>query len=301
MKFKPMLSAKFEADTCVLTFPVLVSPKLDGVRALVIDGVVYSRNLKPIPNQHVQRLLGRRYFNGLDGELIVGSATDKDAYRKTCSGVMSIEGTPDVTYHVFDIHTDLHRDAPFKDRLELAHVVAQHPALGAEAIEGVAHDYAHDMDDICRLEAKYLELGYEGLMIRSLHGQYKCGRATPREGSLFKMKQFSDSEAEIIGYEELFSNQNIAEVSELGNTKRSSHKDNMVPMNTLGALLVRDVHNGVEFSIGSGFTQELRAELWAANDSDLLGKIVKYKHFAIGAKDKPRFPVFLGFRSKIDF
>jgi DNA ligase-1 len=32
-----------------------------------------------------------------------------------------------------------------------------------------------------------------------------------------------------------------------------------------------------------------------------IGKLVKYKYFAIGVKDAPRHPVFLGFRSKLDF
>jgi DNA ligase-1 len=32
----------------------------------------------------------------------------------------------------------------------------------------------------------------------------------------------------------------------------------------------------------------------------LLGKIVKYKYQEIGVLEKPRFPVFLGFRDKED-
>ena len=65
----------------------------------------------------------------------------------------------------------------------------------------------------------------------------------------------------------------------------------------MGALLVRDLTTGVEFQIGTGFDAADRAEFW---EQDMRGKIVKYKSFSIGVKDKPRFPSFLGLRSEID-
>jgi DNA ligase-1 len=49
MKFKPMLASDCGGIENV-RFPVIASPKLDGVRALVIDGALMSRSLKPIPN-----------------------------------------------------------------------------------------------------------------------------------------------------------------------------------------------------------------------------------------------------------
>jgi DNA ligase-1 len=92
---------------------------------------------------------------------------------------------------------------------------------------------------------------------------------------------------------------NDKQVNELGNSFRSSHKDNLMAMDTLGALVVRDIKTGIEFNIGSGYTQEVRDEIWANRDK-YLGKLAKYKHFEIGVKDKPRFPVFIGMRSEID-
>lgn len=65
-KFRPMLSATV-TEVAALRFPLLASHKLDGIRALVLGGVVVSRNLKPIPNRHVQALFGRREYEGLDG------------------------------------------------------------------------------------------------------------------------------------------------------------------------------------------------------------------------------------------
>jgi ATP-dependent DNA ligase len=46
--FKPMLAGKLEGDP---KLPCMVSNKLDGVRAIVIGGVLMSRTLKPIPNR----------------------------------------------------------------------------------------------------------------------------------------------------------------------------------------------------------------------------------------------------------
>lgn len=47
----------------------------------------------------------------------------------------------------------------------------------------------------------------------------------------------------------------------LGHTERSSHIYNKVADNLLGALNVKDIHTGVEFSIGSGFTEEQRRNM----------------------------------------
>ena len=56
MKVKPLLSCEVPLDK--VNFPIYVSTKFDGIRALVIDGVVYSRSLKPIRNKHIQKLFG---------------------------------------------------------------------------------------------------------------------------------------------------------------------------------------------------------------------------------------------------
>ena len=73
----------------------------------------------------------------------------------------------------------------------------------------------------------------------------------------------------------------------------------MVGKDTLGAVSVRDIVSGVEFEIGSGFDDAIRAEIWADKDN-YIGKILRYKYFPVGSKDRPRFPVFQGFRDPID-
>lgn len=289
--FKPMLAVDFVEEK--LTFPKYISPKLDGIRAINIGGVLFSRSMKPIPNQHVQELFSLYY--GLDGELICGDPTSPTCYRDTNSAVMSKSGTPDVKFYVFD-HID-HLDEPFKARI--SHVDRAVEEAGDENLKLVPHLNVGSVLEMNAIEEAYLAQGYEGAMLRDPNAPYKQGRSTVKEGFLLKVKRFVDGEYEVIGFEEQMHNTNEATKNELGRTKRSSHKSGMVGKDTLGAILGRDVKSGVEFNVGTGFDDKTRKEIWE-NRPSYLGTFRKYKSFMIGVKDKPRFPVDLGPRDPID-
>lgn len=288
MDFKPMLASPVEFDK--LGYPLLASPKLDGVRAIVKDGVVLSRSLKPIPNKHVQSLFGYKDLNNLDGELIVGEPTSQTCYRDTVSGVMSINGCPLVTFHGFD-YVDAKTSYNIRNQtvFRLSSFAHVSPLMQHEV---------NDHDELLDIEQRYLKLGYEGLILRDPHGHYKFGRSTAKEGLLLKLKRFVDAEFKVVGFEERQHNGNEATINELGRTKRSSHKENKTGRGDLGALIVERA-DGLRFNVGTGFDDDLRAAIWAQRDK-YLGKLAKVKYFAIGMKDAPRHPVFLGFRSEID-
>lgn len=297
MPFKPLLAAALDAaDFNKIQYPVLASPKIDGVRAIIVDGVVMSRSMKPIRNRHVQKLFGRPELNGLDGELIVGSPTDPNLMQQTTSGVMSADGEPDVTFLVFD---KVDAKGGFADRLQAARDVVR--ALQSRIpLAVVDHVVANNAEELTKLEAGYVEAGYEGMMVRSVDGRYKQGRSTFRESILLKVKRFTDAEAVVIGYEELETNLNEAYTDALGHTKRSSSKEGKVGAGKLGNFLVRDLKTGVEFSIGSGLDMATRERLWAERE-DLKGRIITYRSFQVaGVKEAPRFPVFVAFRDPID-
>lgn len=300
---KPMLSGKAPEDLRTLHYPLVVSPKYDGIRAIVLNGVVVSRNLKPIPNKRVQHLFGKQELEGYDGELIVGEPTDKDCFRNTTSGVMSEDGFPDVRFFVFD---RIVGGVSWVERFPTSH---------HDNVVNVPHYICDNEEHIVNLENQWLREGYEGLMIRDPHGPYKYGRSTTREGWLLKLKRFEDSEAVVVGMEEKMHNANEATINALGHTERTSHQENLVPMDTMGALVVRDIKTGVEFNIGTGFTDEDRKWWWNHTidyHSSMLNNggefrtviastlVVKYKFFPSGSKDKPRFPTYLGIRSKDD-
>jgi DNA ligase-1 len=290
----PMLAVSYAGQE--LPGPMLASVKLDGVRALVINGVVLSRKFKPIPNKHVQARFGRKELNGLDGELIVGSPTDPNCFRNTMSGVMAVAGEPLVAFYAFDDFSDHMYHHPFKQRLEsVFRRTNKH-----QGVLYVNHSTIRDTAQLELFEQAAINNGYEGVMLRHPEGPYKEGRSTVREGYLFKVKRFEDSEAVIMGFTELEENTNEKTMSTGGKMERSHKKEGMKGLDTLGAFLVQDMKTRVEFSVGSGFTQGERALYWL-NKDDLLGKLITYKYFASGSKDKPRFPTFKGFRSKIDF
>lgn len=287
MTVKPMLAVAW--DGADLAYPLLASPKLDGVRALVLGGVVVSRSLKPIPNAAVQARFGKADFEGLDGELIVGDAAHPDVYRRTTSGVMSALGTPDVRFFVFD---DLSAPGGFAARLASA---AQRCCGAAVALD---HISLPDAEALAAYEAAQVAAGYEGIMLRAPDAPYKHGRVSKTDGSFLKVKRFEDAEAEVLDAIELCHNLNAATVNALGQTERSVAQAGRVPGGVLGALSVR-LPSGVTFEIGTGFTAAERAALWARRDR-LPGKLVKFKFQPAGTAQKPRFPVFLGFRDRRD-
>lgn len=292
MSFAPMLAARERPDLSQLRYPVLVSPKLDGIRCIIRDGIAYSRKLKPIPNAFVQGQLAR-LPTGLDGELIVGSPSASDAMRATSSGVMSRGEEPDFSFHVFDFHPHAR---PFSERLrdaELLLRVNDHPRTLL-----VGHQCARDAQELMSFEESFVAAGYEGLMIRDPNGPYKHGRSTVKDGYLLKLKRFDDLEAEIIGYVPLFRNGNEAKTNALGHTERSSAKANKTATEALGAHVCR-LPNGIEFEVGTGWTEPQRAQLWEARENDV-GRYLTVKHQAFTPDGKPRFPVARGFRDPID-
>lgn len=285
--FKPMLASPVDLDK--LKYPVLASPKLDGVRAIVKDGVVLSRSLKKIPNEYVQSMFGGIATEGFDGELIVGKPTSPTCYTDTVSGVMRISGTPGVRFFVFD-------DIRHPQRTYFERRPRIEESSGAR-VEEVRQSVINNLDELLKMEQRYLGMGYEGLILRDPEAPYKFGRSTTKEGILLKLKRFSDAEFEIVGFEERQHNGNEATTNELGRTKRSSHKENKTGRGDLGALVLK--HPAGTFNCGTGFDDALRATIWNNRDK-YLGQLAKVKFFAIGMKDLPRHPVYLGLRDARD-
>lgn len=293
MNFKPTLAVNAELDK--IQYPVFASPKLDGIRCSIVGGKALSRTLKPIPNKHIYGQLSTPKLNGLDGELIVGNPTSKTCYTDSVSNVMAFDKTPNYTYYVFDHHEV---SGSFARRFqELLASLGQWNKFPQICL--LEQNLLANEDDMLAYEAAKVEEGYEGIILRSPEAPYKFGRSTVKEGYLLKVKRFQDSEAEIIGFEEEMFNGNAAETNELGRTKRSTAAAGLSGKGTLGAFKVRDLGTGIEFSIGTGFTALQRGLFWQRQD-EYIGKFVRYKHFPIGAKDRPRHPVFTGFRDRRD-
>lgn len=279
---EPMLAASTVPDLHTeVKYPCYIQPKLDGIRCIAIDGVAYSRKMKPIPNKFIQKFFADNYLNGFDGELMVyGDFNDVQ------SGVMSIDGEPDFYYVVYDYWVSNKRYRERMKQMELNIIHSKHITM----IETVEVDTPEEAEKCLSM---FVAAGYEGGILRSMDGEYKQGRSTFKEGYLLKLKKFYDDEAVIVGYEEKLTNTNTKEVDERGKAKRSSKKEGMVAAGTLGSLIVE--WKGKQFNIGSGFTDSQRQDIWD-NREEYLGKPVTFKYQELTKYGIPRFPTFKALR-----
>lgn len=277
-----------------ILWPKLASPKFDGNRCYVADGQAKSSSGKPIKNDHIRRILSHLDYEGFDGELIVGSPTASNVRRATHSGVSRKDGTPDFTFYVFDDHS---LKGSFEDRSH--QVLKRINKFRGRPVQHVSHTLLEDLEELEAYEAKVISQGYEGVVLRDPYAPYKQGRSTLRENWALKLKRFVDAEAIVIGYYERMHNDNPQTRNDHGKAERSSHKENLRPAGDLGGLEVRDLVTGVEFRIGTGWSAKERVNLWQSQQT-LIGQVLTYKHFPVGAKDKPNLPGFVSFRDLED-
>lgn len=287
--FKPMLAC---SESChhffdQLKFPLLASAKIDGIRATVRDGVVYARSNQPFPNVNVQRKFGR--LEHFDGEFVLGDPTRHDLCRAT-GGVTNSKEKPVDDLRLFAFDHVMDTSLPFTHRNDLI--------APSDGVVKVEQKWCTRLYELLKYEDCMLNAGYEGLILRDPDAPYKCGRSTAKEQYLLKLKRFTDAEFEVVGFEERQYNGNTATTSALGRTKRSSHKAGKSGRGDLGAIVLRH-SDGSTFNCGTGFNDEERDRVWN-NQSAYLGALAKIKFFAIGMKDKPRHPVFLSWRDRID-
>lgn len=304
-KFKPMLAVNCK-DQNEIRFPIIATPKIDGIRCFLHPNLgPVTRALKPIPNSWVRHKL----FDdpaGLDGELIAVKDSTPDlfgdfdtgscSFQETTKAIMSRNGNPPFKFMVFDYcNNEAMATMRYSTRLACLEKVLEN-YHDAPYIEYVQPTILSNIEQLTAYEIQVLEQGYEGLIYRTPDSPYKFGRSTWNQQWMIKIKRFEDSEARVIGYEPLYHNANPAEIGELGQTKHSTHQENMVAMSMLGALAVEDpARFNVPFKVGSGFTQQDRVDLWHTRE-ELIGKTITYKYQNYGIKDAPRIPIFKGFR-----
>lgn len=310
---RPMLAATIDplVDKEVfkkLRFPMLGSPKLDGIRALA-DKSLYSRSGKLLPSNQAQTMFG--HLIGLDGELIIGNPTDVNVYNTTQSHIMSVNKpalivhkdpleitknyTPktaiaNISYHLFDRWQYQGEDIKkmlYYRRLEL---------LPKDLyLKPVPHIQIGDLDGLLQFENKCLTEGYEGIMLNDPYGVYKEGRSTFNEGYLYKLKRFSEFETEVVALEEQYTNMNEKVRDELGYAERSTKMANLLPANTLGNLIVK--YGKDVISVGCGCMTHAERKMYWDDPSKIIMKTIVVRHFQVGLDGyMPRFPRFVGFR-----
>ena len=284
---KPLLAGKFDSEKA--KFPYAATPKIDGIRFLMVGGAALTRSFKPIRNEYLQKILSSNLPDGIDGELTSGSTFQE------CSSIMRIKGEPDFKVWIFDFVNPKGEVKPYKERMD---ELRKFENFNIPSYEILFPKIVSNQEQIDQLMINNLNAGYEGLMLRDPNGIYKFGRSSVKENILLKVKEFMDDEAEIISFREKMINTNEGLKDNFGRTKRSSCQDGLKPSGTLGGFILRN-SEGLEFSCGSGLNDALRDEIWK-NQSKYLGKLVKYKYMSKGIKELPRHPVFIGFRDETD-
>lgn len=128
-----------------------------------------------------------------------------------------------------------------------------------------------DTSEITKWLNYNIEHGEEGIMINFLDSPYEFKRSN----ALLKVKKMNDLDLEIIGFEE--------------GTNKNAGK--------LGAILVNYRDNIVK--VGSGFSDELREEIWQ-NQDKWLGRTAVIQYFEETCNQNGgnslRFPVYLDYR-----
>jgi len=271
MTLKPMLAHKFDDSRVDWSQPVYIQPKLDGVRCLFTKDGAYSRTGKHFKNLvHIELAL-MPFFNNnpdvvLDGELYNHEL--KHDFEKIISLVRKQKPTADdrleaqqlVQFHIYDYFDGVKYDS-YKTRMQ--QLVNSNiycncvKYVNAKLID--SYNYARE------LHTWNLADGYEGSIVR-LDGLYKHGRSY----DLMKFKDFSDTEATIIGYE-------------LGKGKRTG---------TLGKFIMLD-DEGVEFGCppGKGYSYKDLAEM-LNNITDYVGKRATFTYFQKTNAGSYRHPLF---------
>ena len=273
MRNKPMLAYPVSAKPIDYSKPVFIQPKLDGVRCLIQcdNGVVtaYSRTGKEWKNiEHITLSL-YKFFDKhpnvvLDGELY--NHDFKDDFEQIISMVRKTKPTNEaraksrdnVQFHCYDIVNKKMkfstRDNWIAKNLPTSYCEKHVQTMLCPDEISAKHGHQVNLDD-----------GYEGSIVR-LNTPYQCKRSH----SLRKFKDFSDAEANIVGYEE-------------GKGKRTG---------TLGKFIMQD-DDGNQFGCPPGKGHNYKdLAIMLANIHEYMGQRATFTYFERTKAGSYRHPLY---------
>jgi len=282
MMKKAMLAHKFDIDRVDYkqSDGYYIQPKLDGVRCLFTANGAYSRNEKQFMNvRHIEMAL-KPFFDQnpdvvLDGELYNHKL--KNDFEKIISLVRKQKPTEEdrrnaqhlVQFHVYDYFDGVMYDN-YKTRMNQLAASDIYTLCGV--IKYVPTYKVHKHEEALNMHHdEFLSNGYEGSILRDGSALYKHGRSY----GLMKFKDFSDTEATIVGYEE-------------GKGKRQG---------TIGKFLMQD-DEGIKFGCppGKGYTYKDLANM-LLNVHDYIGQRATFTYFQRTNAGSYRHPLFKTLRN----
>ena len=284
MKNKPMLAYPVSAKPIDYSKPVFMQPKLDGVRCLIqarvkrhilhptlneLEVKAYSRTGKEWKNiNHILKDLVPFFEKHpnvvLDGELY--NHDFKNDFEQIISMVRKTKPTPEarvisrdnVQFHCYDI---VNRKMKFSTRDKW--IAKNLPT--SYCVKHLITLYVSDELSAKTGHQMNLDAGYEGSIVR-LDDAYQCKRSH----SLRKFKDFSDAEANIVGYEE-------------GKGKRTG---------TLGKFIMQD-DDGNQFGCPPGKGHNYKdLALMLANIHEYMGQRATFYFFERTKAGSYRHPLY---------
>ena len=275
VKLLPMLAHPFAKRKHNIDYPAIVQRKFDGVRCLAIlkdDGTVslMSRKGKEFPHMnHIRKDIAA---NNSDTTLIL----DGELYSDTLSFQVLVglvkrvtlkEGNDEqmlqVSLRVYDC-IKLNEEPGFQQR----HGIIAKVTNGANYLSLVENFTVESEKEIHEAQARFVEEGYEGAMVRNITGAYAIGK---RSANLQKVKTFLDGEFEIIGF-----------------TQGTGGETGCV-------IWICKTKGGQEFRVRPRGTREERQEYFK-NGKDYIGKMLTVRYQELTDEGIPRFPVGISIR-----
>jgi DNA ligase-1 len=275
---KPMLAKDFKKEEKKVEYPVYVQPKFDGVRCMAFrkDGAVHlmSRGGDPYVVNHILAQLSAVLPEGiiLDGELYHHGTS----LQTILSWVRRPqEDSINIVYMVYDMFIE---DAP--DRTFDSRFLVEYEMNVSKLLRGpcphvctVQTAVAKDRGEVKHYHNHFVQLGYEGAIIRLRHGQYRFGF---RSSELLKLKEFQDAEFEIVGY------------------ARGKGKFYNVP-----TLTCKMPNSDKTFDATPKGTEAERLELLRrAESGELIGKMFTVRFFDYTDDGLPHYPVGVAVREE---
>lgn len=271
----PMLAKDYRNSFRAITFPCYAQPKLDGVRALVVRGeggeIEYrSRGNKRYPNiESIDRELNTIFSllaqEGVDRVILDGELY---AYSLPLQDIVSAvkkhnENTKHISFHIFDVAIP---DMPWKERHTLVGKIEEIiKAHALEYVKTVGGPLIENEAEIESCHKRYLEQGWEGIILRNSEGLYTFGQ---RSKHLQKYKTFLDAEFVIVGVEQ----------------DREGH-----------GVAVCLTQEGKEFKAKLAGTDKERLDMWVER-AEMIGKWATIKYQALTKDNIPQFPVLVALR-----
>jgi len=285
-----------------LSYPLLASYKLDGIRCIFREGRMISRSLKNIPNARLQDKFAKlteftrtepRLMPLLDGELLAKSLEFNDL-----SGLIRTfdkKAPEDLFFYMFDAIVEDKYNEPFIDRLKH---VEKFGEIWPDLIKVIPQKLVKTPEEVKAYFYEAVNNGCDGLILRYPMGRYKCGRGTLKEGLIYKLKPYVTFDAQIIEVIQATKVDPNAKkkVNELGYSETSKKKGDRIPVEKACDFVV--MHEGeTQLKVVIAMTDKEKEEIWKNRDK-YIGKWIEYKGLEVGMKDGglPRHPVLVRFR-----